>query len=236
MAARAQMFPRAGYWFLAYLLVAILAFWPSYFSRIVAGPDAFVHLHAAGVILWMLLLVSQPLLIVRGRWQAHRRMGKLSYLLVPWIVITATLLAHSRFQAMPPDAFERDGHSLYLPFIAIALFLICYGLAMAKRRSAPLHSRYMIGTALPLVDPIVARLLVHTPIAPDAILYPLIGYGLTDIALLALIWADRKQRRGREAFFLLLPIFLVAHAGWFTLAQSEPWFTFASWFRALPLT
>ena len=237
MAARAQMFPRAGWWFLAYFALATIAFWPSYVSLLPYGPDRFVHLHTIGVVGWMLLLISQPFLIVRGRWSLHRQMGKLSYLLVPWIVVTATLLAHSRFRAMPAEAFARDGHSLYLPFIAILLFLLCYGLAIARRRNAALHSRYMIATALPLVDPIVARLLAfYSPIAPGPIVYPLIGYGLTDLLLLLLIWSDRRQKRGQKAFLLLLPVFLVAHLAWFTLAQTQGWFRFAEWFRALPLT
>jgi hypothetical protein len=236
MAGRAQMFPRAGWWMLAYFALAILAFWPSYFSKIVAGPDSFIHLHAAGVILWMVLLISQPFLILKGHWQAHRRIGGVSYVLVPWIVVTATLLAHNRFRGMSGEAFARDGHSLYLPVIAIALFLLCYGLAMRNRRNAPLHSRYMIATALPLVDPIVARLLLQTPLPPGPVIYALIGFGITDLALLALIWSDRKQKRGRDAFLRLLPVFVVAHIGWFTLAQSDVWFGFATWFRGLPLT
>jgi hypothetical protein len=237
MAARAQLFPKAGYWFLGYLALAILAFWPSYFKFLPYGPEAVVHLHIAGVLVWMALLISQPFLVVRGKWKLHRTIGKSSYLLAPYIVVTSTLLAHSRFAAMDEASFARDGHSLYLPFIAIVLFVACYALAMVHRKKAWLHSRYMIGTALPLVDPIMARLLIfYTPVPPGPILYPLIGYGLTDLVLLALIWADRGQKKGREAFLILLAIFVTAHIGWFTLAQTEAWFRFSDWFRGLPLT
>ena len=237
MAAKTQLFPKAGYWFLALLAAALVAFWPVYFSLLPYGPEAYAHLHSVGVVGWMLLLISQPFLIVGGKWQWHRTIGKASYPLVPYIVVTATLLAHSRFVRMDEAAFAKDGHSLYLPAAAIVLFVVCYTLAIVHRKKAHLHSRYMIATALPLFDPIIARLLAfYTSVPPGPILYPLIGYGLTDLVLLVLIWGDRHQKRGREAFLKLLPIFLGVHLGWFTLAQTGPWFRFASWFRDLPLT
>ena len=236
MAARAQIFPTAGWWFLALLGAAILAFWPVYFAVLPWGPEPLVHLHMAGVTLWFALLISQPFLIRQGRFALHRSLGRLSLALVPYIATTALLLAHSRFQRMSPEAFARDGHSLYLPLVGVALFLVSYGLAMRHRRKALLHARFMIGTAFSFMDPIVARFLFfYTPVPAGPFLYPAIAFGLADLGLLALLLADRG-RKGSEAFRRLLVIFVTAHLGWFTLAQTEPWFAFARWFTNLPLT
>ena len=100
-----------------------------------------------------------------------------------------------------------------------------------------LHSRYMIATALPLIDPVVFRLLLfYSPLTPSPIVFPAIGYAITDAILLALIWLDRHEPRGRRAFVTLLPIFLIGHVGWFTLGQTQLWLEAVSWFRNLPLT
>ncbi|MGZ8348782.1 MAG: hypothetical protein ACXWU2_02035 [Allosphingosinicella sp.] len=236
MATTARIFPRAGYWFLALLALALIAFWPSYFSLLPFGPDRYAHFHAVAVVAWLLLLIAQPFLISRGRRRLHRGLGRISFGLVPLIVLTATLLAHARFAALDESRFREEGHSLYLPAIAVVLFLVCYALAMWHRRDMLLHARYMVATALPLIDPIVARLLgFYTPVPFGPMLYPFIGYAITDLVLAVLIWRDRGRPRARRAFLTLLPVFLLAHAGWFTLAQTGPWFAFAAWFRSLPL-
>jgi hypothetical protein len=233
MAARAQMFPKAGWWFLALFGVSVLAFWPVYFAVLPYGPEGLVHLHMAGVTAWFALLVSQPFLIARGRFDAHRKLGGLSYLLAPYVAVTALALAHSRFGRMDGEAFARDGHSVYLPLVAIFLFLVSWGLGIRHRRKAHLHARYMIGTAFAFSDPIVARFLYfYTPVPPGPFLYPAIGFGVADLGLLLLWWADRG-RKGRAVWHVLLPIFVLAHLGWFTLAQSQTWFDFASWFKGI---
>lgn len=230
-------FPRSGYFFAALLAVAVFAFWPSYFARLPAGPTVYMHVHAGLMLAWMGLLVVQPLLIRERRAGLHRRLGKLSYGLAPLAVVSALLLAHSRFAPMPSVEFAAAAPSLYLPLAATLLFALAYGLAIAWRDVPALHARFMICTALPLIDPIVARILgLRLPPLPDDRLYPLIGYGLTEVVLLALLVLDRRARRGRAAFPLMLAVFVVVHAGAFTLAHTAAWQRFAGWFRAVPLT
>ena len=237
MATRGAPFPRASYWFAAMVAAAAVAFWPIYLSRMSDVRETLVHLHTIGVLSWMVLLITQPLLIQRGRRQLHRRLGSLSYGLVPYILVTAILLAHSRFKAMDDATFAHDGGSLWLPLIAALLFLTCYALAIYHRKDMAVHARFMVASALPLIDPIVARLVIfYTPLPPDALTFTKFGYGLTDLVLLVLIWLDRHERRGRWVFPTLLAIFAAGHIGWFTFGQSQAWLSFATWFRSLPLT
>lgn len=231
------MFPHSGLWFAALLAVAIFAFWPSYFAKLPDGPTAFMHAHAAIMLAWMALLIAQPLLVRAHRSDLHRVLGKVSYLLAPAAVVSAVLLAHSRFAPIPAGEFAQAAPFLYLPFAATLLFAISYGLAIAWRRSPPLHARFMICTALTLIDPVVARILgFRFPPLPDDRLYPLIGYGLTELTLLVLIVAGRGATRGRSVFPAMLALFVLVHAGFFTVAQTQPWTRIAAWFRTLPLT
>lgn len=78
MSARVKIFPTAGYWFLAMFAVTIVAFWPVYFAVLPFGPEPLAHLHMVGIAAWVALLVTQPFLINRGKFEIHRRVGRLS--------------------------------------------------------------------------------------------------------------------------------------------------------------
>jgi hypothetical protein len=235
--AKPRLFLSAGWYALGLLLLAVLAFWPVYIARLPFEAEFYVHLHTIGVVLWMAFLISQPLLIAGGRRLLHRRIGKSSYVLVPFIALGSILLAHSRIVAMPAQAFAREGNGLYLAAAALFLFLACYALAIRNRRDPFVHSRYMIATVLPLIDPVSFRLLLfYSPLTPSGIVFPAIGYGLTDLILVLLAFMDRNEPRSGKVFLRLLPVFLLVHLGWFTIGQTEAWLAVCAAFRSLPLT
>lgn len=232
-----RLFLSSGWWMAALLALSFVAFWKIYVVKLPWEAERYVNLHAAGVVVWMLMLVAQPMLIRAGKRPLHRAMGKTTYALVPYIVVTAVLLTHARLNILRPEQFAELGRSYYLPFAAIVLFALCYALAIRHRRDMFLHGRFMVASALTLIDPIVARMLAfYTSLPPDENVYPAIGYGLTDGVLLLLLWFDRNEPRGRRAWLTILPWFLLVHIGWFTFARTEPWLGFTRWFMALPLT
>ncbi|HZF93721.1 MAG TPA: hypothetical protein VEZ20_02495 [Allosphingosinicella sp.] len=235
--AKPRLYLSAGWWAAALLLLSVVAFWPNYVTKLPFEAELFVHLHAAGVVLWMAMLIAQPWLIGRGKRPLHKKIGRISYVLVPYIVVSSLLLAHQRTSALAPAQFEEFGHSLYLPFGAVLTFAAAWGLAIAYRREPFLHGRYMVGTVFSLVDPVVARLLMfYTSLKPDDTTYALIGFGIADLTILLLLWLDRKEPRGRTAWLVLLPLYLVVHIGWFTLARTDAWLALCRGFVALPLT
>jgi hypothetical protein len=235
--AKPRLYLSAGWWAAALLLVSVVAFWPVYVSKLPFGAETFVNLHTGGVVLWMAMLVAQPWLIGRGRRPLHKKIGRVSYVLVPFIAVTSLLLAHQRTAALSPADFAQFGHSLYLPFAAVATFTAAWALAIVHRREPFLHGRYMVGTVFSLFDPVIARLLMfYTSLKPDETIYGLIGFGIADSAILLLLWLDRNEPRGRKAWLVLLPIYATVHLGWFTLARTEPWMALCRWFVALPLT
>ncbi|MFP3947317.1 MAG: hypothetical protein ACLFWG_01175, partial [Longimicrobiales bacterium] len=62
---------RSGPWFAAFFLLALIAFWPSYLSRL-GAQTAYTHLHAVTAAVWMTLLIAQPVLIRIRRFDLHR--------------------------------------------------------------------------------------------------------------------------------------------------------------------
>lgn len=138
---------------------------------------------------------------------------------------------------MDDGSFEREAAFSFLPIGAAFVFGVAWMLAMAYRRNAALHARFMIGTAFPFIDPVVARLVAFylQPAGPP-FLYPLTGFAVTDSILLWLIWLDRKRPAARHGFVVVLALLLAMHVFWFTGTDTTAWQAVAKWFYELPLT
>ncbi|HEX8622284.1 MAG TPA: hypothetical protein VF718_09955 [Allosphingosinicella sp.] len=219
---------RSWKWLSAFLLLAFLAFWPTYLSRPLAS-GGFTHLHAATATLWMLMLIAQSWAIDRRRVPLHRALGKASYVLAPLLVLTVLLLAHQRIASVGPADFPIQTYILYLQVSLAFLFALSYALAIATRRSVARHSRFMICTALTLVDPVVIRILFWIGPNPGWN-YQWLTFGLTDAALLLLIVLERRNRAGRAVFPAMLAVFAAAQApALLGLTGGAAWQGFARW-------
>ena len=194
--ARPLTLHRSGYWFAGFLLITLFAFWPSYFSKLPARMDIYTHLHSVLMTLWFGLLIAQPFLIRGGRRVWHRALGRFSYVLVPAIAVTWVQLVHVRAAAMPEELFAREGKFFYLPFVSAVLFLSAWGMAIIRRRTTPLHARYMVCTAFALIDAVTARILFFNfPPLSNPLTYQVIGFGLTNAIIAFLLLIDRGRHR-----------------------------------------
>jgi uncharacterized membrane protein len=218
-------------------LAALAAFWTPYFSRVAQVPEIYVHIHVVLVILWMAMLVGQPLLIRMKRFREHRAMGRASFVLAPAVAMSALLLAHSRFARMDASALDAAAYTLWLPVMSTTAFFGFYALAIAYRRSMAMHAIFMLGTGLSLIDPIAVRLIFfYTPAGEVHWIYDIIGVTLVAAILIPVILLVDRGGKARGAAAAVLGIFVLFSFGWFTLARTDVWSAFAHWFVALPLT
>src|SRR5580658_6402118 len=101
-----------GYFLLALPLIFIAGFWIPYLSgipRFDPAITASVHLHAILLFAWIVLLVFQPLAIRSGAFGLHRAVGRISYALMPLIVLSAAAMIHKEYHenlvtGMRPEA------------------------------------------------------------------------------------------------------------------------------------
>ncbi|RKN81686.1 hypothetical protein [Ulvibacterium marinum] len=234
---RTLLFEKSGYYFIALFALAIAGFWPSYFSTFFDGSADFnfyFHFHAVLAVLWIFMLIAQPLLIRRKQFALHRTIGKLSYVLVPLIFISIILLAHNRITGEE----ENLGLSLWIPFKDLLIFAVGYGIAIKYRHRMPIHARGMIVAGIVLIEPALVRLILYV-FFPDAGFAPG-GYMATLVILYALliglIIAERNQKQGRWVFPLALGLYLFVHSVIIFEISIGPWQAFSEWFAALPLT
>lgn len=222
---------------LVLLALALAAFWPMYLSKPFGTIDPYTHAHAALGLAWVLLLVAQPLLIRGGQRGLHRALGRLSWVLAPAFVASSVLLAHHRFSRMAPQVFPAEAFTLYLPFAAALLFGVAYALALATRRDAPVHARFMACTALPLIDPVLGRILAfHLPPWPRMELYQGVTFGVELLLALVLLRPLQPEHPSRKLFRAYVLGQAVVLGAWFIVPRTGAWLACADWFRSLPLT
>lgn len=219
-------------WIVLLLALAVFGFWKPYFSQLGAA-QGMAHLHAAAMLAWIGMLVAQPLLIRSRRLAWHRRIGKASYVVVPLIVASALVLAQLRIRQAPPEMLPVQQFILFLGVSAAILFAVIWGLAIRHRRDPALHARYMAGTALTLIDPSMARVLIFWMPSVPPPFYQWITFGLVYAILLLLIVLDRRSARGRSALWVLLALFATLHALIMTVPGTAVWQRFATWYAGL---
>lgn len=224
----------SGYYFIVLLFLAVIGFWESYFSKLFSGIDSYTHFHAITMLLWIAMLISQAFLIRYKRLELHKFIGKSSYGLVPVLIISLILLAHSQITIHEYGISYTRLYILFLQLSLLVIFVTAYGLAIIYRHSPSHHARYMVCTSLTLVDPAVARLPLNIPALPFS--YQVLTFSLIDLILIALIFMERNQKLGREVFPIMLVIFMVIQGLNLTWTGSDTWDNFSLWFAKLPLT
>jgi len=224
-----KSFQNSGFYFIVLLFLAVIGFWQSYFSKLFDDIDSYIHFHAITMLLWVGMLITQAFLIRFKKRSLHRFIGKLSYGLVPVLTISLILLAHSRIVVGEDGILPTRLYTLFLQLSLLAIFVIAYGLAIAKRQTPALHARYMICTALTLIDPAVARIPLNLP--PFPFDYQVLTFALTDLVLVVLIIMERGQRHGRGVFPLMLAVFMFFQGLNLTWTNSNVWTNFFSSFQ-----
>lgn len=118
-----------------------------------------IHLHGMMMIGWLLMLLLQPFLILKGKVKFHREAGRLSYVLAPLILFSMYLVTSSALhRELAQDrqiAVVAKRMALDVPLIVF--FAILYLLAIFYTHKPALHSRFMCSTAFILISPPLSR-------------------------------------------------------------------------------
>jgi hypothetical protein len=218
---------RNAYWFvLALLALTFVAFWPSYLSVL---PEAKLahHFHAASAVLWTMLAALQSWSIHHDRWALHRTVGLSVFALFPlfliaglWVIhVEATTLA---IGADPAENLDIARFGFFDPLANIGFAILFWG-GLRYRYKVQLHARYMLGTVMFVVAPIIWRLLrnyvpgfLQGQVSFDVPFA--VGNAAACAIALALYWQAPKYGRP----WLLVAIIVAAQAILFLTAGTLP--------------
>ena len=224
------IFRRSALYLALLLPFIVVGFWPTYFSRVPLETSIRVHVHGVAMSLWYVLLVSQAYLIRKNRRPLHRKLGRLSYALVPVIALSTLAMAHHRLQVsgLTPETL----FFFYVQLSLLVFFLLSYGLAIANKARPLVHARYMICTALALIDPIFGRILYNS-LGINFPLLEVLTYSMAGAIFLWLAVWDSWRKPASRVFAGMLGAFLAINAPVFFVYGSTEWHAFAAWFRGL---
>jgi hypothetical protein len=232
-----SLYQRSYLYFIVFFLFMLAGFWVTYFSKILDQENYRMHTHGVCLILWCLMLITQPLLIRNKQHALHRSIGKFSYVLVPLLIFTTVDLLKYRL-AKTPTTPAQDMFFIALVLNALAAFLILYGLAIYHRKRPTIHARFMICTAFTMFTPITDRILdIHfpqylgfLPTLEGHPLTPMVGFALADLLLIGLcIWDWRSHRRW-NVFPSALALLVLYHYSVLTFYKFGFWASFSNWF------
>lgn len=109
--------------------------------------------------LWCLLLIVQPVLIIKRRHDVHRIIGKTSWILVPVIIASMWLVIRFSYFRMHSTLNAEDNLTqIFLPFSQMVLFVFFYGLAVINTHNPKIHMRYIIISSVSLLGPTIGRI------------------------------------------------------------------------------
>ena len=236
------LYRNAGYYAIALLLLAVVAFWEPYFSHVFSGDYSMVtsnykHFHVVMAVSWLAMLMAQPYLIRTGKRPLHRQIGKLSYVLGPLMVLSIVLLAHSQMVTFEEQLDPRRHFILFIQLGFALFFAVLYCLAIFYRRTPTIHARYMILTGILLIEPVLVRVFkFNLSFIEWSVPYQVVTWPMVDLLLLAIVIAERRQESGRRVFQGALVVFIAYQALHLTVTDTTWWIRFAGWFAALPIT
>ncbi|PCJ94761.1 MAG: hypothetical protein COA50_10220 [Flavobacteriaceae bacterium] len=219
--------------FITITVIVFLGFYNTYF---VFFPDfdkfkTFHHVHAIIMILWLLVLIVQPILINKRKYKWHRAIGKVSYVLVPVIVIS--MLIAYKYSFLTSIAEKGVAHSmslnmLFLPLTDVLPFTTFYMLAIINRKKVASHFRYMISTAVVVVSAGLLRLLM-TWLGMDfmgALYTSIVVMVLVFVSLIIYDFRNGKLKKNKS-FLIALLIFSIPNLLLLFVPYTSWWRTFA---------
>lgn len=235
-----SLYQRSYLYFIIFFLFMFWGFWVTFFSKLREQENYRMYLHGITLVAWCLMLIVQPYLIRSKKVTLHKKIGKLSYFLVPLLLFSTIDLFKFRLQGIV-TLRSVDHFGIALVLNALVVFVILYGLAIYHKRKGTIHARYMLCTAFPMFPPITDRiigihfpsLLNYVPTVDGNPMVPIYGFAMADILLIILaIWDWRSHRRWNVFPFVLL-LLVSYHLSVIYFYQFPFWGSFCKWFAAL---
>jgi hypothetical protein len=229
-----KTYQNVSYFVAVILAFVIWGFYRTYFGLFPSfnGITTVQHFHGLMMLSWFAMLIAQPFLIRYKKYQLHRNLGKVSYVLVPLLLLSIFLVTRGQFLRLAstiPKEQNIGGLALNLP--DIFAFGALYILAIINKKNSAYHMRYMIATSFLMLGPGVGRAMIiygGVPF-PLAIEYALL---LTDALALGFIIYDAVYKRPYKPYLITLGIVISMHLMW-EFQLSAPWQLFAGQFAHL---
>jgi hypothetical protein len=121
-------FPQLTWALLLLIPITFFSFYPTYFGKPSGSIPTIYHIHSGMMLVWLFMVIGQPILIKYNKIRLHKTMGKVSYVLMPMILGSGYfILRFSYHRALAGEAVGPPGYypaDLPLPIIAAEFVVI----------------------------------------------------------------------------------------------------------------
>jgi uncharacterized membrane protein YozB (DUF420 family) len=122
---------------------------------------ALLHLHSIAFTAWFALFLIQTRLIAKGNYRTHMQLGIAGVAVAIAVVILGFATAIVSASAPRPRPGGMNSQQfVFVPLLGISFFAILVALAVAFRKKAQLHKRFMTLAMIAVLGPPVARLIL----------------------------------------------------------------------------
>jgi hypothetical protein len=224
------------------ILLVLAGFYSSYFLVFFQPAPLIIDIHFTLMTLWIAMLIVQPFLIKYKKVAIHRRLGKLSYVLVPLVLVSGFLMIRFSYyrvldelhqkaaiglnQLNPAQILQQAAAYEAIAFFWLLMFALFYCLAVINRRKSGNHARYMVGAALALLGPTVDRILIlnfKLEKLPGSIPIECAAFFIANIILALLLWKDYTNNRPTKTLSTCLLIYLIGQVLYFMVPGTNGW-------------
>ncbi|HTJ51575.1 MAG TPA: hypothetical protein VL443_19080 [Cyclobacteriaceae bacterium] len=232
-----NLYANLGYWFLSLVILVLVGFYPTYFSIFFTPMPSITHIHFALMTVWITMLIIQPFLIKYKKLAAHRMIGKVSYVLVPFVMIftylmmrhgylnyvnrVSRLLVEGHLQYSGNEIRRQAAKAYGLPFFYLLWLGLFYLLAIINKKRSSVHARYMMAAALTILGPTIDRI-VSVGFKIETLFY-IPAFVLIDTILLSLSLKDRAQQVNTNALWICLSIYTVCQVIYLVVQDASWW-------------
>jgi len=214
----------------AFVLTVFVGFSRTYYLRPYFGTPSLtplLHLHGIIFTSWLVLLLTQTVLVAAKRTDIHRRLGIAGGVLAVLMVLvgTSTAIIRAKIVEVPPGA-PSPLVFLTIPLGDMLVFAILVGAGFYYRRRVDVHKRLMLLATISILPAATARL----PFAFIQQVGPLAFFGLADLFILVCLLYDLvARRRLHRATVLGGLVVVVSHPLRLLIGNTQAWLTFAAW-------
>jgi hypothetical protein len=219
-----KQYKNLGYYFLILLVFVALGFYYPYFSLFpeFKSVTIIIHIHAIALFLWLVILMVQPLLIRYQKYEAHKKLGKFTYFLLPVVIFSMVGVIRQGYLEGINEKMSST-QSLKAQFtniVGIFTFLLYYSMAILNilKGNVGLHMRYMICLFLEFVPPTFGRTLGYWLNMRQIYTYS-IALLLSTIILVLLIINDKKRKSDYSPYMVALTIYVTVYGSWLALGH-----------------
>jgi hypothetical protein len=233
-----------AYWYLLLIPLIGWGFYQSYFVSLFVPRPSVIHIHFVLMMIWAVMLITQPLLVRYKKLVIHRTIGKISYVVMPLLLMTGFLLIRFvYYRELNNLNLQVSGHTLSSPAalqkaadsVRIILFYLFwlgffYFNAALSRRTTSVHARYMVAASLTMIGPTLERIFFSFGIESFFGTIPIEGlsYLLQDLILAGLLIYDYKNKKTTRTLWICLLVYMVGQFLYFFVRGKDFWEAFVS--------